>query len=484
MRVLLDTNLLIGREDPKVLPPGLARLLQVLQENRVGVFVHPTSLSELEGDQDPERRRIIRSKADAYPLLERPPSPGVEFLEAFGVTSSHDRADARLAYAVARNAVSFLVTEDHDLVHRASRVGLQERVLSVEAGLRYFETYFGRAPPPLPSHLKDVPVHSLDINDPIFDTLKEDYPGFVAWFDKACREGRRCVRVHLPEGGLAGVLLYKEETDEPLLHLPPARRLKIATFKVSDRLSRQGVGELLLSFALNYSQRNRFEECYVTVFPKHSEVIDFLTPFGFRDIGAKENTERILQKRFAPGGGGKTPAPLDYFRLYYPSFLDDGRVHKFLVPVQPQYHRQLFPEYEPRPGHQQTLDGTVPLTFAAGNAIRKAYLSNSRTSKLHPGDVLLFYRSQDERRVTHLGLVEETRVCRSPTEVIDFVGNRTVMPMRNLTEMCGAPVLAILFWSLGPLPRGRPGGITEVGLAPPMSIREIREEDYSSLCKK
>ena len=137
-----------------------------------------------------------------------------------------------------------------------------------------------------------------------------------------------------------------------------------------------------------------------------------------------------------------------------------------------------------RPGYQQTLDGSVPLTFAAGNAIRKAYLSNSATGKVRAGDILLFYRSEDERRVTRVGLVEETRVCKTPTEVIDFVGNRTVMPLDRLIEMCHRPVLALLFWAAGGLPNNYRGDLAAVGLTPPISIRELKEEDYRALCGK
>ena len=484
MRILLDTNLLIGREDPNVLPPTLAHLLQLLNENAVTALIHPASLTELDGDKDPQRRSVIVSKVRSYPVLDTPPTPTSEFLEQFGITSAHDQVDGRLAYAVFRNAISFLITEDQDLVHRSNRVGLEKRVLSTDAALRYFQAHFGRAPPPLPAHLRDVPVHDLDINDPLFDSLKADYPGFEAWFQKACQEGRRCVRVRLPAGGLAGVLLYKEENEEPLLHLPATRRLKIATFKVSDQLSRQGVGELLLSFALSYCRRNDFEECYVTVFPHHPEVIDFLTPFGFQDIGPKPNSERVLHKRITPIDGSENLSPLNFFRQYYPRYREDSSVRKFLVPIKPPYHRQLFPEFDPTPGHQQTLDGSVPLTFAAGNAIRKAYLSNSATGKVRAGDILLFYRSEDERRVTRVGLVEETRVCKTPTEVIDFVGNRTVMPSDRLIEMCHRPVLAILFWAAGGLPDNYRGDLAAVGLTPPISIRELKEEDYRALCGK
>jgi GNAT superfamily N-acetyltransferase len=460
--------------------------MALLSENGASLLVHPASRAELEGDRDEGRKRVVLSKVGAYPILESPPEPPGEFLAQFGATSANDATDARLVYAVQRNAVSFLITEDQDLVHRAARLGLQDRVLSANAALRYFLAYFGRAPPPLPSYLRDVPVHDLDLGDPIFDSLKSDYreigDGFEAWFNKACREGRRCVRVRLPEGGLAGILLYKPEESEPLLYLPGSRRLKVATFKVSDRLSRQGVGELLLSFALRYCQKHAFPECYVTVFPRRTDIIDFLTPFGFRDIGANQYAERVLLKRFSPAPGSDDLSPLGYFQNYYPAYRRDASVKKFLVPIRPPYHQQLFPEFEPRPGHQQTLDGSTPPTFAAGNAIRKAYLSNSATGKVRPGDILLFYRSEDERRVIHVGLVEETRVCRSPTEIIDFVGNRTVLPLRRLEEMCQRPVLAILFWSAGGLPGGGRGELGPANLAPPISIRELDEEEYLALC--
>lgn len=476
--------MLIGREDPRILGPGLAQLLRLLNEKGVTTVVHPASLEELKKDRAPSRRELVLSKVRTYPVLESPPVPEEGFLNRFGAVSNHDKVDARLAYAVFQNAVSFLLTEDQGLILSACRVGLQDRVLSTEAALQYFLTYFGRAFPPLPAHLREVPVHALDLRDPIFDSLKLDYPGFEEWFRDVSRKGRRCVRVRLPEGGLAGVLIFKEEVGEKLLQLPPGRRLKLATFKVSNELPRQGVGELLLSFALSYCRKNRFEECYVTVFPHHPEVPGFLTPFGFMDIGGMPNNERVLLKRFLPDVLGSDLLPVDFFRRFYPNFRDDALVRKFLVPIQPSYHRSLFPDFDPVPGYQHTLDGTVSPTYAAGNAIRKAYLSNSATGKVRPGDVLLFYRSQDVQAVTRIGLVEETRVCQTPTEIIDFVGNRTVLSDDVLKEMCTRNVLAIHFWSVGELPDGSRGDLREAGLSPPMSIQEISNEEYRSLCGK
>ena len=89
----------------------------------------------------------------------------------------------------------------------------------------------------------------------------------------------------------------------------------------------------------------------------------------------------------------------------------------FIVPIQPRFHRQLFPELE-----MAALDGCRP----CGNSMRKAYLSHSVIGSISPGALLLFYRSVDWRAVDVIGVVEATLRSSHPDEVARFVGKSTV----------------------------------------------------------
>ncbi len=52
-------------------------------------------------------------------------------------------------------------------------------------------------------------AYAVDKNDPLFDRLRADYPGFDNWYDEKCaREHRKC-RVVDVGGALAGVVIRK-----------------------------------------------------------------------------------------------------------------------------------------------------------------------------------------------------------------------------------------------------------------------------------
>ncbi len=481
MRVLLDTNILIGREDPKLPPQDLTDLLRLLNENNVVLMVHPASIGELERDPNLDRRQLIRAKAAAYPQLEQARTPSEDFIAALGGTRSpNDVVDAALLYSVKSNAVSLLLTEDREILHRASRVGIRERTLTIRAGLEFFSVLFARAIPSAPLTLKQTPLHSLDHEDHFFDSIKLDYPRFESWFQRVAQEGRQCVWLATENGRIAAILIYKDE-NEPLLGQPAKRRLKICTLKVGDTLSRQRVSELLLSWAFRYGHQNGFAETYVTIYPRYETQIGILEGLGFSDIGPKAE-ERVLLKALRYENGAQLPSPDQFFKTYFPTFRDNAKVRKFLIPVQPTWHTRLFPDYHPHRAQRVFEDyvGAAP----AGNAIRKAYLCHSRITKIRPGDIVLFYRSKDVRLVTHLGLVERAVVCQTLDQVIQTSGNRTVLPMRELEALCQKPVLLILFWSVGPACSSRPQGSSVKGVAPvPQSIVELDEEGYRKLCR-
>ena len=73
MRVLLDTNIIIYREDYGLLNDNLQKLSKNLAKNKVDLLVHPLSESEINRDKNEDRKRIIRSKLGTYLELESPP---------------------------------------------------------------------------------------------------------------------------------------------------------------------------------------------------------------------------------------------------------------------------------------------------------------------------------------------------------------------------------------------------------------------------
>ena len=70
-----------------------------------------------------------------------------------------------------------------------------------------------------------------------------------------------------------------------------------------------------------------------------------------------------------------------------------------------------------------------------GNAIKKAYLSHSNIKKISPGDIILFYRTDDYQAITCLGIVEKIIPnLRDPNEIIKEVGKRTVYSPEDIKE--------------------------------------------------
>ena len=75
MRVLIDTNILIYREDDHVLSNNMQRLLNTLYTIGAEILIHPSSLEDLKKDPIKKRREIILSKIRTYNFLDKPPNP-------------------------------------------------------------------------------------------------------------------------------------------------------------------------------------------------------------------------------------------------------------------------------------------------------------------------------------------------------------------------------------------------------------------------
>ncbi|TGK18147.1 hypothetical protein EHO61_10180 [Leptospira fluminis] len=106
--------------------------------------------------------------------------------------------------------------------------------------------------------------------------------------------------------------------------------------------------------------------------------------------------------------------------------------------IQPQYSRLLFRETEKQ---GELFPGLLPVE----NTIRKAYLCHSSAKHLTPGDILLFYRSEDIRAVVAVGVCECTFRSQDPKEIVRKISQRTVYSLSEIENLTEKEVLVVLF---------------------------------------
>jgi hypothetical protein len=121
-KLLIDTNVFIGLEDPKRVDPASAEIVRKCGEHGVGVFVHEAALLDISRDKDHTRRDISLSKVRKFQELKGPKLPDKAALEAtFGpIRKPNDEVDVALLHALQLNVVDLLITEDQGIHNRAS----------------------------------------------------------------------------------------------------------------------------------------------------------------------------------------------------------------------------------------------------------------------------------------------------------------------------------------------------------------------------
>lgn len=279
---------------------------------------------------------------------------------------------------------------------------------------------------------------------------------------------------------IKALLILKEE-QEAILTTPPLpmkRRLKISTLKVD--LSGKKLGELLLKIAFQYCIDNKISEIYLTRYWKRDDALSYLLKsFGFKIAGTLQNGEKVYLKSLLFLEIDAQSAGLTE---YFPCYRDYEGIKKFLVPIRPEYHQRLFPDYRPR---QYRLNEFLEINIP-GNAIKKAYLSHSKIKKIDPGDILLFYRSRDEKKITSIGVVEKTLRTKKLGEILRFIGQRSVYSQQEIKNLAKREVLAILFIHNLNLPN--PLGLNylyeyKIIQRVPQSIIEIQHSQYKEIIK-
>lgn len=488
MKLLIDTNIIIGLEDAGKTEERFADLLRKCSENDVRVFVHEASKEDIGRDKNADRKAATLSKIAKFQILERVANPSENDLAGkYGrLKNENDIVDAKLLYSLDIGAVDLLITEDDGLHRRAKNVGLNNRILTVADTLAWIKQTYEPEEVFLPA-VKAIKAHGVKFSDPIFDELRSDYSGFDAWADKCVKEHRDCWVI---EDGpvLAGIVIRKDEKhDEAGTENSGNNILKICTFKVAATYRGEKLGEQLLKQVLWHAQLNNYDLVYLTAYPKQASLIRLLEEYGFVQTHGIDTGEFLFEK---PIGTGKVKPKsgenaLETVRRTYPRFQDGADIRKFVVPIHPPYHAKLFPE------NTESRQGTTSkATGRPGNTIRKVYICHAATNQMRSGDLLFFYMTKSSsitsQSLTSVGVVESVRLTKNLEDARRWTAKRSVFSDEELsTWVAGTgPLKVIDFLLIGHLGPSLPLDlILDNGILNswPQSITKLSSEGYEML---
>ncbi len=416
----------------------MSEMFRLASKAKWNLFYHPCIKADFERDKDTERVKLRTELLSKYHELSNAPYLSVDSPEELKAEkNSNDWVDGNLLLAVVKNAVDILVTDDLEIHKKAVKLNVGNRVKTSVEILQELKDFYEVIPPPPPA-VVSCKAHVLNDKDPIFDSLRADYaPKFDDWLIKIKRDQRDCFVIYGEGEALAAFCIIKPE-DQNEYGLQ-GKTLKLSTFKVSDKYSRQRFGELLLKPVFDFLFENNYDHAYVTVLPKYPELMEYLRGFGFEDSGHKTTLgEVVLVKRFKFSQQEQDAMlPLEFNRLFGPWLTKFDGNKSYLIPIQPQFHEMLFPEL-------RVQSAWLP-EKPCGNSIRKAYLSNSKIKKMRPGDNVFFYRSGDTKAITALGIIEDIKFATDADEIMEYVGDRTVYSFVDIQKLCEQQVLAIKF---------------------------------------
>jgi len=404
LKILLDTNIVIHREASTVIKEDIGVLFRWLDNLHHTKCIHSVTVEEIEKHQDPKVRKSFKVKLGSYNIL-RTRAPMSEafrnIMEPLDKTQN-DRNDTLIINELYCGRVDALITEDKQITTKAALLGISDRVYTIDAFLEKVTV----ENPDLADYkvlaVRKSLLGSLDLEDDFFASFKEDYPGYEQWFNKKADE---TVYVCLSDGKPIALLFLKIEgetedytdIDPPL---PPKRRIKIGSFKVT--LNGFRLGERFLKIVFDNVLRFKVEDVYVTIFDKRLEqqrLINLLEEYGFYRHGIKKGpggNELVYVRSCGRIADRSTP------KLTYPFISLAGR--RFLVPIYPDYHTELFPD--------SILRTESPMDFVENephrNAISKVYISRSIERNIKSGDVFIFYRTGGYHKsvVTTIGVAE------------------------------------------------------------------------------
>ena len=227
----------------------------------------------------------------------------------------------------------------------------------------------------MPFELKEF--RECSHTDEIFNSLKDDYDGFETWFNKKSKSGETAY-VYVDKGSIQAFLYVKDWEDEAVGDLPKKPRIKIGTMKVCDTHKGKRLGEGAIGLALWKWQQSDLDEIYVTVYPKHTGLIELLKSYGFR-YGTKKGEEDVYIK-------DKTDMDYSDPKKAFP-YLDPNFTRGRYIPINDTNHDRMFQNSELKNTDRVIGDLSV------SNGMTKVYIATPiEKMDYKEGDAIFIYR--------------------------------------------------------------------------------------------
>lgn len=438
-RVLLDTNIIIQREGYNTATFEVAKLYNWLDKLGSTKYVYHKTIEEINKYYDKTIRDNISTKLNSYNTLIPKGIDDAYFLHVISnfARDENSEIDNELLFQAYEGLVDLLITNDGKMLKKAEKLNIREIVLSVDEYLKVVEKEYPEKVDYKMLSIRKRKFGELDLNDPFFDTLKEDYPEFSDWFYKKNQEE---AYVFSEKGSIHGFLFVKVEyQDEPdyMLIEPPLskkKRLKVGTFKIDTTLEGFRLSERFIKIIIDNALENNVDEIYVTLFEdKRDEVKrlrDVLCRWGFYKHGYKPTNRGEKESVFV-----KTLEKYDKdkgIKYNFPNLPQNQRM--FFLPIAPEYHTQLFPDAILR-NEDITLYSENKAHFYS---LEKIYVSGYKGNAPKPGDYIVIYRNGERvpkkysSVCTGVTILEEIKMPRALGEYLNECSNKSVFTKEEL----------------------------------------------------
>lgn len=238
----------------------------------------------------------------------------------------------------------------------------------------------------------------VDLQDPFFQSLREDYPGFDDWFR---RKRDQDAFVQYENSKIKGFLYLKVEeqlVDDVTPDIRADKILKVGTFKIEAHGTK--MGEQFIKVIMDCAASENVDVCYATIYEKHTSLINLVQQFGFALYGVKGEgayKENVYLKQMNKVTGDiNKDFPL----------VNISTAKKYLLGIYPKYHSIMFPD-----SILTTENKNIIRDVSYTNSIHKVYVCTmEHVENLKYGDIVVLYRTAEYGKSAEYSAVA-TSIC-------------------------------------------------------------------------